>query len=56
MRRHKQYYFEPTDNPSINRIIIIMRKPKPQSRIRKIMWRAATIKWDTAVYKKYNIL
>ena len=44
--RHKKVYSEPTDNPSIDRIIIIMRKPKKQSRIRRIMWMAYHFKFN----------
>ena len=40
MRRHKRFYTEPTDNPDLTRIVLIMRKPKPKSRIRRVFWRA----------------
>ncbi len=40
MKRHKQFYSEPTDNPDINRIIVIMRKPKKKSYFRRRMWLA----------------
>jgi len=45
MRKHKQFYSEPTDNPNINRIVMIMRKPKDKSRFRRIMWWAWHYKW-----------
>jgi hypothetical protein len=54
MKRHKGYYFRPTDNPDLQEIVVIIRRPKPRSRIRTIMWWAANIKWDHAMYNKYN--
>jgi hypothetical protein len=44
--RHKKHYFEATDNPSITRVILIMRKPKPKSRMRRIMWIAHHLKYE----------
>ena len=46
MRRHKRYYFEPDENPKLTRIIVIMRKPKPKSRMRRIMWIAHHLKYE----------
>ena len=46
MKRHKQCYSEPTDNPDLMRVIIIMRKPKPKSKFRRIMWRAHHLKYE----------
>ena len=53
MRRHKQYYFEPTDQPNINRIVMIMREPKKRSRIRKCMYWAWQLQSDKQYIKKY---
>ena len=55
MKRHKQYYFAPTDQPNINRIVMIMRGPKKRSRIRKIMYWAWQYQSDKQYAKKYDI-
>lgn len=52
MKRHKQYYFEPTDQPNVHRIIMIMRKPKDKSRFRRIMWLAWHYRYCEVLYKK----
>ena len=39
-KRHKTFYFESIGSPDITRIVLIMRKPKPKSRIRRVFWRA----------------
>ena len=46
MKRHKRHYFEPTDNPKLTRIILVMPKLKPKSKIRRIMWRAYYFKFN----------
>ena len=46
MKRHKRHYFEPTDNPDITRVVVVWRKPKPKSTIRRTMW------W--AYHSKFN--
>ena len=39
MKRHKRFYFKPAeDNPELTRVVMIMRRPKKQSRIRRIMF------------------
>ena len=54
MKRHKRYYFEPiTDNPELTRIVMIMREPKKQSRIRRCMYWAHHIQSDKQYIKKY---
>jgi hypothetical protein len=53
MKRHKQYRFERIDD-SRTRVIVIMRRPKPRSYIRKKMYWAWQYKWDQSYYKKYN--
>ena len=55
MRRHKRHYFEPIkDCPELTQIVFIMRKPKKQSRIRRIMFWAWHFQSDIQHYKKYE--
>jgi hypothetical protein len=54
MKSHKQYFYEPAGN-NLTRVIVIMRKPKPKSYIRRRMWWAWNYKWDHSHYKKYKI-
>jgi hypothetical protein len=54
MRRHKQYHFERVTDTQ-TRVIVIMRKPKPKSYIRKKMYWAWHYKWDHSHYKKFNL-
>jgi hypothetical protein len=54
MKRHKQYYFEQVEgNPDLHRIVMIMRKPKKRSRIRKCMYWAWQLQSDKQFIKKY---
>jgi hypothetical protein len=54
MQRHKRYYFEPVEEqPDVNRIIMIRRKPKKRSRIRKCMYWAWHYQSDKQFIKKY---
>lgn len=54
MKRHKQFYFKPAeDNPELTRIVMIMRRPKKQSRIRRIMFWAWHFQSDKQFIKKY---
>jgi hypothetical protein len=54
MKRHKQYYFEPSErHPDAYRIIMIWRKPKKRSRIRSIMYWAWHVQSDKQYIKKY---
>ena len=53
MRRIKQYYFERITDIQ-TRVIIVMRKPKPRSYIRRRMWWAWNYKEDKQMYKKYD--
>ena len=46
MKRHKTHYFEPADSPNLHRIVMIWRRPKPKSRIRRIMWNAYHYKFN----------
>ena len=53
MKRHKQYYFEPTDQPNAHRIVMIWRNPKKRSRIRTCMYWAWQYQSDKQFIKKY---
>jgi hypothetical protein len=54
MRRHKQHYFEQVEvNPNLYRIVMIRRKPKKRSRIRKCMYWAWQLQSDKQFIKKY---
>jgi len=55
MKRHKQHYFEPLpdEDSSIHRIVMIWRKPKKRSRIRKCMYWAWQLQSDKQFIKKY---
>ena len=54
MKRHKQYYFEQVpEQPNLHRIVMIRRKPKKRSRIRKIMYWAWQLQSDKQYIKKY---
>ena len=55
MKRHKQHYFEPLPDkdPSMHRIVMIWRKPKKRSRIRKCMYWAWQYQSDKQFIKKY---
>jgi hypothetical protein len=56
MKRHKQYYFEQVpEQPNLHHIVMIMRKPKKRSRIRKIMYWAWQLQSDKQYAKKYDI-
>jgi hypothetical protein len=56
MKRHKQYYFEQVpEQPNLHRIVMIRRKPKKRSRIRKIMYWAWQLQSDKQYAKKYDI-
>jgi hypothetical protein len=56
MRRHKQHYFEQVEvNPNLYRIVMIWRKPKKRSRIRKIIYWAWQYQSDKQYAKKYDI-
>lgn len=54
MKRHKRTLFEKTDDGNLNKVIIIIRKPKQTSYIRKRMYWAWNYKWDCQMYKKFN--
>ena len=46
MRRHKRFYFEQTsEQPNLYRIVMIARRPKHKSKIRRIIWLAWHYKW-----------
>ena len=54
MKRHKQFYFEPVkENPSLHRVVMIMRNPKKRSHIRKCMYWAWQLQSDKQYIKKY---
>ena len=54
MKRHKQHYFEQVeDNPDLHRIVMIWRKPKKRSHIRKCMYWAWQLQSDKQFIKKY---
>ena len=55
MKRHKQFYFEPVEeNPSLHRIVMIIRKPKKQSLIRKCIYWAWHVQSNKQFTKKYS--
>lgn len=53
-QQHKKVYSEPTDNPDLYRIVMIMRKPKPKSKFRTIMWLAWHYQYSAQIYKKWK--
>lgn len=54
MNSIRGFYFRPTDNPNVKEIVVIMRRPKPKSKLRNIMWWAWQIKWDHFAAEKYK--
>jgi hypothetical protein len=40
------------ESESITKVVLTMRKPKPQSLIRKRMYWASCYKWDMYMYRK----
>ena len=54
MRNLKKAYFVKIEN-DLTRIIIIRRKPKKQSPIRKRMWWAWNNKWDNRMFHILNV-
>jgi hypothetical protein len=55
MKSHKQHYFEQVEvNPNLYRIVMIRRKPKKRSRIRKCMYWAWHYQSDKQYAKKFG--
>jgi len=55
MKRLKTSYFIKSDScKDCHELIIIHRRFKKQSRIRRVMWIASAIKWDHALQQKLN--